>query len=220
MLSVAAVGLSDSFRIENANAHLNANWAAATALLAPKPFLSMHGACTRPDHAGVRALHKQHKLDIPSIGSQVSPSECSMPILEEDHVSQRHAHTRDTPYSAAWRICAGVPPMQAVKPALAILVATPTSAIQPPSAALIVAPLYGDFGSALPMQARLKQPYRLNSIPTAAAVSRKVRMSFSASIETNSVMYLRTDGITPQAPAVGATIILPPAALTSLTAIA
>lgn len=59
------------------------------------------------------------------------------------------------------------------------------SAMQPPSLAEMVAP-------------------RLNSIPIAEAVSRKVRTSRSGSCEMNSVMYLQTAGITPAAPLVGA----------------
>jgi hypothetical protein len=71
----------------------------------------------------------------PLIGSQVNPKLCSRPI------------------SAAIKTCLTEPSIQAVKPAAAIDVATPISAIQPPSAAL--------------MDARF-----LHSIPIAAAVNK------------------------------------------------
>lgn len=72
--------------------------------------------------------------------------------------------------SAACSITSGLPPMQAAKAPAAIEQLVPTSAMHPPSAALIVAP-------------------RLNSMPIAAAVSRKVITRFSSSsglIATNS----------------------------------
>ena len=53
-----------------------------------------------------------------------------------------------------------------------------------------------------------------------AEVSRKVLTSRSTSSEMNSTKYLRTAGMTPAAPFVGAVTTLPPAALTSLTAMA
>ena len=76
--------------------------------------------------------------------------------------------------------------------------------MQPPSAALIVAP-------------------RLNSIPIAAAVSKNVFTRFSSSSgvrATNSTTYRSTDGIMPAAPNVGAITMRPPAATCSLVAIA
>lgn len=105
------------------------------------------------------------------------------------------------PISALWSICSTVPPIQAANPAAAIEEATPTSAIQPPSAAEIVAP-------------------RLYNIPIAAAVNKKVLTSLSGSSEMNSTKYFNTAGITPAAPFVGAVQTFPPAAFTSFTAIA
>lgn len=80
----------------------------------------------------------------PSTGSQVRPRLCSIAV------------------SAACSITSGLPPMHAAKAPAAIEQLVPTSAMHPPSAALIVAP-------------------RLKSMPIAAAVKRKVRTRFSSS---------------------------------------
>ena len=75
----------------------------------------------------------------PAIGSQVMPRWCSSAI------------------SAAFSICAGVPPRTAASPAAAMAAAEPTSPWQPTSAPEIEA-------------------FALISAPTAAAVSRNSRI--------------------------------------------
>ena len=101
--------------------------------------------------------------------------------------------------SAAIKTCPGLPPEISVKAAAAIADDTPTSAWQPPMAAEMVA-------------------FFLNKVPISPAVSIKRMTSSSLLSSVKVCAYINTAGITPLAPLVGAVIILPKAAFSSLTA--
>ncbi|MNE26882.1 hypothetical protein D3C80_1202710 [compost metagenome] len=89
--------------------------------------------------------------------------------------------------------------MHSVKPAAAIAEDTPISAWQPPIAAEIVA-------------------FFLKMVPISPAVSIKRITCSSLKPSTKHHAYINTAGITPEAPLVGAVIIRPNDAFSSLTA--